>query len=201
MMTLVLSVILGGLVLFAVIALFWVIGIYNGLVTRRNRYKNSFAQIDVQLKRRYDLIPNLVETVKGYLKHERETLEAVINARNLAHNAANKAAADPTDAQAIQKLNRAEGELTGMLGRLLVVVEQYPDLKANQNVLAMQEELTSTENKVAFARQAYNDSVMEYNNHQEMFPSNIVAGIFNFAPATLFEIENEPERQAPKVAF
>jgi LemA protein len=193
--------ILGGLFLVAVIILLWVIGIYNGLVTKRNRYKNAFAQIDVQLKRRYDLIPNLVETVKGYLKHERETLEAVINARNQAQGAAGKAAADPSDPQAMQKLNRAEGELTGALSRLMVVVEQYPDLKANQNMLALQEELTSTENKVAFSRQAYNDAVTVYNTDREMFPSNIVAGTFNFGTATLFEIENEAEKQAPKVAF
>jgi LemA protein len=193
--------VLGGFVLIGFVFLLWVIGIYNGLVTKRNRYKNAFSQIDVQLKRRYDLIPNLVETVKGYLKHERETLEAVINARNQAHGASNRAAADPSDPQAMQKLNAAEGELTGALNRLMVVVEQYPDLKANQNMLALQEELTSTENKVAFARQAYNDSVMVYNTDREVFPSNFVAGIFNFAAATPFEIENESERQAPKVAF
>jgi len=194
-------VILGGLFLVAVIFFLWIIGIYNGLVIKRNRYKNAFAQIDVQLKRRYDLIPNLVETVKGYLKHERETLEAVINARNQAQGAAGKAAADPSDPQAMQKLNRAEGELTGALSRLMVVVEQYPDLKANQNMLALQEELTSTENKVAFSRQAYNDAVTVYNTDREVFPSNIVAGMFNFGAATLFEIENEAEKQAPKVTF
>ncbi|MDR1270013.1 MAG: LemA family protein [Planctomycetaceae bacterium] len=194
-------IILGGLFLFVVIVFLWVIGIYNGLITKRNRYKNAFSQIDVQLKRRYDLIPNLVETVKGYLTHERETLEAVINARNQAQGAAGKAAADPSDPQAIQKLNRAEGELTGALNRLMVVVEQYPDLKANQNMLALQEELTSTENKVAFSRQAYNDSVMDYNTSREVFPSNLVSGIFNFGAATLFEVENESERQAPKVTF
>ncbi|MDR2439093.1 MAG: LemA family protein [Planctomycetaceae bacterium] len=194
-------VILGVLVLFTIIVFLWIIGIYNGLIAKRNRYKNAFAQIDVQLKRRYDLIPNLVETVKGYLKHERETLEAVINARNQALGAAGKAAADPSDPQAMQKLNRAEGDLTGALNRLMVVVEQYPDLKANQNMLALQEELTSTENKVAFSRQAYNDSVMDYNTNREIFPSNIVAGMFNFGEATLFEIENESERQTPKVTF
>ncbi|MDR2704823.1 MAG: LemA family protein [Planctomycetaceae bacterium] len=193
--------IIGGLFLCVVIVFLWIIGIYNGLVARRNRYKNAFAQIDVQLKRRYDLIPNLVETVKGYLKHERETLEAVINARNQALGAAGKAAADPSDPQAMQKLNHAEGELAGALNRLMVVVEQYPDLKANQNMLALQEELTSTENKVAFSRQAYNDSVMNYNTSREVFPSNIVAGMFNFGEATLFEVENESERQTPKVTF
>lgn len=194
-------VILGGLFLSVVVVFLWIIGIYNGLIAKRNRYKNAFAQIDVQLKRRYDLIPNLVETVKGYLKHERETLEAVINARNQALGAAGKAAADPSDPQAMQKLNHAEGELTGALNRLMVVVEQYPDLKANQNMLALQEELTSTENKVAFSRQAYNDSVMDYNTSREVFPSNIVSGMFNFGEATLFEIENESERQTPKVTF
>ncbi|MDR2117541.1 MAG: LemA family protein [Planctomycetaceae bacterium] len=195
------SILVLGLFLVPVILLFWVIGIYNGLITKRNRYKNAFAQIDVQLKRRYDLIPNLVETVKGYLKHERETLEAVINARNQAQGAAGQAAANPSDPQAIQKLNRAEGELTGALSRLMVLVEQYPDLKANQNMLALQEELTSTENKVAFSRQAYNDSVMDYNTSREVFPSNIVSGIFNFGVATPFEVENESERQTPKVTF
>jgi LemA protein len=179
----------------------WVVSVYNGLVTRRNRYKNAFAQIDVQLKRRYDLIPNLVETVKGYIKHERETLEAVIQARNAAFGAAGKAAASPDDAQSMKQLNRAEGELTGALSRLMVVVEQYPDLKANQNMLALQEELTSTENKVAFSRQAFNDAVMAYNTARELFPSNIIAGMFNFAEAALFEVENPGERVAPKVAF
>jgi len=193
--------ILGGLLFLFVLLILWIIGIYNGLVTKRNRYKNAFAQIDVQLKRRYDLIPNLVETAKGYIKHERETLEAVVQARNIASGAAGKAAADPTDAQAMQKLVGAESQLTGALSRLMMVVEQYPDLKANQNMLALQEELTSTENKVAFARQSYNDSVMTYNTGREMFPSNIVAGMFNFGPATLFEIENEAEKQAPKVSF
>ena len=185
----------------AFILLLWIVSVYNGLVTHRNRYKNAFAQIDVQLKRRYDLIPNLVETVKGYMTHEKGTLEAVINARNIAAGAANKAASDPGDGQSIKQLNRAEGELTGALGRLMVVVEQYPDLKANQNMLALQEELTSTENKVAFSRQAFNDAVTTYNNAREMFPSNIVAGVFNFSEASLFEVENPGERVAPKVAF
>lgn len=179
----------------------WIISVYNGLVTHRNRYKNAFAQIDVQLKRRYDLIPNLVETVKGYIKHERETLEAVIQARNAAFGAAGKAAHDPSDAQSIQQLNRAEGELTGALNRLMVVVEQYPDLKANQNMLALQEELTSTENKVAFSRQAFNDAVTTYNTAREVFPSNIIAGMFNFSEASLFEVDNPGERTTPKVAF
>lgn len=180
---------------------FWIVSVYNGLIGHRNRYKNAFAQIDVQLKRRYDLIPNLVETAKGYMKHEKDTLEAVINARNAAFGASNKAAADPTDGQCIKQLNRAEGELSGALGRLMVVVEQYPDLKANQNMLALQEELTSTENKVAFSRQAFNDAVMTYNTAREVFPSNLIAGMFNFSEASLFEVENPSERVAPKVAF
>jgi LemA protein len=200
-MGLILPAILGGLVLLAVIILVWGISIYNGLVVGRNRYKNAFAQIDVQLKRRYDLIPNLVETAKGYMKHEQETLERVIQARNQAYNASSKAAADPSDAAAMGNLNKSEGELTGMLSRLMVVVEQYPDLKANQNMLALQEELTSTENKVSFSRQGYNDAVTNYNNNREVFPSSIVTGMFNFAPAVLFEVENISERQAPKVSF
>ncbi len=200
-MTIVLISFFGILFLIAIVLFFWAIGIYNGLVTKRNRYKNAFAQIDVQLKRRYDLIPNLVETAKGYMKHEQETLEKVIQARNQAMGAAGAASDDPGNAQAMQKLGRAEGELAGALSRLMVVVEQYPDLKANQNMLALQEELTSTENKVAFARQAYNDSVMSYNIDREIFPANIVAGMFNFAAATLFEVENEAERAAPSVKF
>ena len=179
----------------------WVVAVYNGLITHRNRYKNAFAQIDVQLKRRYDLIPNLVETAKGYMKHEAQTLEAVIAARNVAFGASNKAAADPTDGRCMKELNRSEGELSGALGRLMVVVEQYPDLKANQNMLAVQEELTSTENKVGFARQSFNDAVMIYNTAREVFPSNIIAGMFNFAEAALFEVDSPSERVAPKVAF
>jgi LemA protein len=190
-----------GVVVVLVVLLLWVVSVYNGLVTHRNRYKNAFAQIDVQLKRRYDLIPNLVEAVKGYMKHERETLEAVINARNIAAGAAGKAASDPGNAQSIKQLNQAEGELTNALSRLMVVVEQYPDLKANQNMLSLQEELTSTENKVAFARQAFNDAVMSYNNSREVFPSNLISGMFNFSEASLFEVENPSERTAPKVAF
>jgi LemA protein len=190
-----------GFVVVCIILLLWVISVYNGLVTHRNRYKNAFAQIDVQLKRRYDLIPNLVETAKGYVKHERETLEAVIAARNIAAGAAGKVAANPDDAQTMKQLNRAEGELTGALSRLMVVVEQYPDLKASQNMLALQEELTSTENKVGFARQSFNDTAMMYNTAREVFPSNIIAGMFNFAEAALFEVDNPGERAAPKVAF
>ena len=180
---------------------FWGVSVYNGLVTHRNRYKNAFAQIDVQLKRRYDLIPNLVETAKGYMAHEKNTLEAVINARNAAFGASNSAAKDPTDGKCIKDLNRAEGELAGALSKLMVVVEQYPDLKANQNMLALQEELTSTENKVAFSRQAFNDAVMTYNTAREVFPSNLIAGMLNFSEASPFEIENPGERTAPKVAF
>jgi LemA protein len=178
-----------------------VIGIYNKLVALRNRYRNAFAQIDVQLKRRYDLIPNLVETAKGYIKHERETLEAVTQARNLAVTAGQKAAANPGDPNAMRSLGGAEGQLTAALGRLFAVAEAYPDLKANQNMLALQEELSSTENKIAFARQAYNDSVMTYNTSRETFPAVIFAGMFNFQPAELFEIEQPAEREAPKVSF
>jgi len=194
-------IIIGGFFAVLFVLFLWIVSVYNGLVTHRNRYKNAFAQIDVQLKRRYDLIPNLVETVKGYMKHERETLEAVINARNIAAGAAGKAASDPSDAQSIKHLNRAEGELTGALGRLMVVVEQYPDLKANQNMLALQEELTSTENKVSFSRQAFNDAVMTYNTAREVFPSNLIAGMFNFSAALPFEVENPGERIALKVSF
>ncbi len=192
-----LLVIVGGAVLIGLFA----IGIYNSLVALRNRYKNAFAQIDVQLKRRYDLIPNLVETAKGYLKHERETLEAVIAARNSATTAGSKAAANPGDPQSMRELAGAESGLTGALGRLFAVAEAYPDLKANQNMMQLTEELTSTENKISFARQAYNDSVMAYNTKREVFPSSIVAGMFNFAPAELFQIENPAEKEAPKVSF
>jgi LemA protein len=178
-----------------------VIGMYNGLVTLRNRYKNAFAQIDVQLKRRYDLIPNLVEVAKGYIKHERETLEAVTQARNLAVSAGQKAAAAPGDRDAMTALGGAEGQLTGALGRLFAVAEAYPDLKANQNMLALQEELSSTENKISFARQAYNDAVMVYNTRREVFPTTIIASMFNFQEAHLFEIEQPAEREAPKVSF
>ncbi len=178
-----------------------VVGMYNGLVSLRNRYKNAFAQIDVQLKRRYDLIPNLVETAKGYLKHERETLEAVIQARNQAVAASKAAAQQPGDAGAMAGLMGAEGMLTGALGRLFALSEAYPDLKANQNMMQLTEELTSTENKISFARQAYNDAVMVYNTRRETFPSNIIAGMFNFTGAVLFEIEDEAQKEAPKVSF
>jgi len=193
----------GWIVLAVVVALAaWVIAIYNGLVTVRNRFKNAFAQIDVQLKRRYDLIPNLVEAAKGYLTHERQTLEAVIAARGAAVNAAQRAAAAPGDPAAMTGLAQAEGALGGALGRLLAVFEAYPDLKANQNILQVQEELTSTENKVAFARQGYNDAVMSYNTRRESFPDNVVAGLFAFKEAMLLEAtESKEERQAPKVKF
>jgi len=192
---------IGTLVGVGLIALF-TIGIYNGLVTRRNRYKNAFAQIDVQLKRRYDLIPNLVETAKGYLKHERETLEAVIAARNAAQTAAQNAARAPGDPAAMQSLASAEASLTAGLGRLMVVSESYPDLKASESMRQVSEELTSTENKVAFARQAYNDAVTEYNNGRESFPAVMIAGMLGFAHAALLEvIQAAEERNAPKVSF
>lgn len=178
-----------------------VVGMYNRLVTLRNRFKNAFAQIDVQLKRRYDLIPNLVEVAKGYIKHERETLEAVIQARNAAYSAGQKAAQNPGDPTAMNSLGSAEGQLVGALGRLFAVAEAYPDLKANQNMLALQEELSTTENKVAFARQAYNDAVMAYNTQREVFPTVIIASMFNFQEAQLFEIEQAAQREAPKVSF
>jgi LemA protein len=191
-------IVLGALALFAV---FFVIGGYNKLVTLRNRFKNAWAQIDVQLKRRYDLIPNLVETAKGYLKHERGTLEAVIAARNAASSASTRVAADPANPEAMKQLIAAEGTLTGTLGRLFALSEAYPDLKANTTMNQLMEELTSTENKVAFARQAYNDSVMAYNTQREVFPSNIIAGMFNFTAAELFTVEKPEEREAPKVQF
>jgi len=195
---------IGIIVVVAVIALLlvvFVVGIYNSLVTSRNRYRNAFSQIDVQLKRRNDLIPNLVETAKGYIKHERETLEAVIQARNVAASAIQQAAKSPGERQAMASLGSAEGQLAGAMGRLFAVFEAYPDLKANQNMLALQEELTSTENKIAFSRQAYNDSVMHYNNQRETFPNVLLAGMFNFQEANLFEIEKPEEREVPKVKF
>ncbi len=194
-------IILGVLLLAAIVIGLWVAGIYNALVTLRNRFKNAFAQIDVQLKRRYDLIPNLVETAKGYLKHESSTLEAVIKARNTAYAASQTAAANPADAGAMKGLLGAESGLAGALSRLMVVSEAYPDLKANQNMMQLTEELTSTENKISFARQAYNDSVMVYNTKRESFPTNILAGMFNFGEAQLFQIEDAAERAAPQVKF
>jgi LemA protein len=179
----------------------FIIGGYNKLITLRNRFKNAYAQIDVQLKRRYDLIPNLVEIAKGYIKHERETLENVTRARNIAYAASQAAAANPGDAGAMKNLVSAESGLAGTLSRLMMVSESYPDLKANQNMMQLTEELTSTENKISFARQDYNDSVMVYNTDREVFPSNIIAGIFNFGPAELFVVDRPEQKDAPKVSF
>jgi LemA protein len=195
---------MGGWIALAVVVFLFVfvIGLYNGLIQRRNRIKNAFAQIDVQLTRRYDLIPNLVETVKGYIKHERETLEAVIQARNTAVAGLKAASANPADAKALQQLAGAEGALSGALGRMFALAEAYPDLKANQNMMQLSEELTSTENRVAFARQAYNDAVLDYNNARETFPGSVVASAFAFTPATTLEIEDiATKRAAPKVSF
>ena len=191
------------LIFLAIIAaiVFWIVSIYNRLVNERNRVKNAFAQIDVQLTRRYDLIPNLVEAVKGYMSHERETLEAVIKARNTAVISLDAAKADPSSAAAIQQLGQAEGALGSILGRLFALSEAYPDLKANENMMQFQEELASTENKVAFARQAFNDSVMSYNNTAENFPNNIIAGMFSFELASFLEIESEEKRDVPEVSF
>jgi LemA protein len=186
--------------LIVVLAVFG-IGIYNRLINSRNRVKNAFAQIDVQLTRRYDLIPNLVESVKGYMKHERETLEAVISARNAAASGLTAAKADPANADAIKQLAAAEATLGGALGRLFALAEAYPDLKANENMLRFQEELASTENKVAFARQAFNDAVLTYNNTRENFPNNIVAGMFRFEAASFLDIESEEKRTVPEVSF
>lgn len=192
-----------GWVLLALVigAAFYAISIYNRLVASRNRFKNAFAQIDVQLTRRHDLIPNLVETAKGYMAHERETLEAVIKARTAAVSGLKEAAKDPTDPEAMKRLAEAEQGLSGALGRLFALSESYPDLKANENMMQLSEELTTTENKVAFARQAYNDSVMDYNTLRESFPNNFFAGWFNFGPAELLEIEDEAKREVPQVAF
>ncbi len=190
-------------ILLALIVLFvlFLVGIYNRLVTARNGFKNAFAQIDVQLTRRYDLIPNLVEVAKGYIKHERETLEAVIAARNSASNGLKAASANPANASAIQTLGGADTALTGALGRLFAVAEAYPDLKANQTMMQLSEELTSTENKVAFSRQAYNDAVLGYNNTREVFPNSVLAGMFGFQPAQSLDIEKPEMRTAPKVSF
>jgi len=183
-------VVFGAIGLFALVVVFWLVGIFNSLVRLRNAVKNAWSQIDVQLKRRHDLIPNLIETVKGYMTHERETLENITKARNLA-----------AQASGVGEQAAAEGKLNQALSSFFLVVENYPDLKANQNFLSLQEELTSTENKISFARQAYNDSAMQFNNKIEMFPSNIVAGMFNFKQAEFFEIEDEAERAVPKVSF
>ena len=187
----------------AVALALWAMGIYNGLVTSRNGWKNAFAQIDVQLQRRFDLIPNLVETAKAYMGHERDTLEAVIAARSAAQSGLAAAKAHPGEPDAMAQLAASQGQLNGVLGRLLAVAEAYPDLKANQNMMQLTEELSSTENRVAFARQAYNDAVMAYNNKREVFPSSVVAGAFNFAPAALLDIpaDKAQVREAPKVQF
>ena len=193
---------MGWIILIIIVGVvFFAIAIYNRLIASRNRYKNAFAQINVQLTRRHDLIPNLVETAKGYIKHERETLEAVINARNAAVSGLQAAAADPTNPEAIRKLSEAESGLSGALGRLFALSEAYPDLKANENMMQLSEELTTTENKVAFARQAYNDSVMDYNTLRESFPNNFIAGWFAFRAAELLEIEDQAKREVPKVSF
>ncbi len=193
-----LLVLLGIIVIIAI----YFTSIYNNLIKLRNFYMNSFAQIDVQLKRRYDLIPNLVESTKGYLAHEKNTLDAVIKARNTAFDASKLAAANPGNAAAMTGLTQAEGALSSVMGKLLAVVESYPDLKANQTISQLMEELTSTENKISFARQAYNDFVAEYNIKREIFPNNFVAGFYNFEPAKLLEaVEKAEERVAPKVSF
>jgi LemA protein len=190
-----------GLVVLAVALVAWVVGLYNGLVGLRNRYRNAFAQIDVQLKRRHDLIPKLVETAKAFLSHERETLEAVIAARNMAQGALDVAAKNPGDAAAMKGLASAEAGLSGVLGRLFALSEAYPDLKSDQTMMQLSEELSSTENKVSFARQAYNDAVMRYNNKCEMFPSNLVASRFGFDRAEFFEVDDEAERAPVQVQF
>ena len=192
---------LGAIILIGVFALIFVIGAYNALVTLRNRYKNAYSQIDVQLKRRYDLIPNLVETAKGYLQHERGTLEAVITARNAAVSANTRAAQNPGEASAMKEISSAESALSGVMGRLFALAEAYPNLKANETMMSLMEELTSTENKVSFARQAYNDAVMTYNTRREVFPTNFIASTFNFGPAELFVIEKPEQKDAPKVSF
>ena len=184
-----------------VIALAIVVAVYNGLVGLKNRFQNAYAQIDVQLKRRYDLIPNLVETAKGYLAHERETLENVVRARAAAISGLQAAKANPGDPASIQALGGAEAALSGALGRLLAVAEAYPDLKANQTMMQLSEELTATENKLAFTRQAYNDSVLGYNNACEVFPNNLMAGLFGFRPAEMLQVAEPADREAPKVSF
>jgi len=190
------------LVVIALLIVFWAVGAYNRLVSLQNQYKNAFAQLDVQLKPRYDLIPNLVETAKAYMKHEREALEAVIAARNQAVTANTKAASDPSDAQATHQIAAADGALTSSLGKLFALSEAYPELKANQNMMQLTEELTSTENRIAFARQAYNDGVMQYNTSREQFPGSIIAGMFAFRPAELLQSTEAPEERKPvKVSF
>ena len=199
--TVIILAVVGAVVLLALIVVVWAVSVFNNLVTLRNRTKNGFAQIDVQLKRRYDLIPNLVEVAKGYMKHESQTLEAVIAARNSAVAVQARAAADPTDPAAMKQLLSAESAVTGSLGRLFAVSEAYPDLKANTTMTQLSEELTTTENKVSFARQAYNDAVLTYNTAREVFPGSIFAGLFSFTAATPYEIEAAAQREAPKVSF
>ena len=194
-------IVLGVVVVVIVGVALYAVGVYNKLVRLKNRFKNAFAQIDVQLKRRHDLIPNLVETAKGYLSHEKETLENVIAARNQAAGAREEAAAQPDDAGKMQQLKASEGRLAGAMSGFFALAEAYPDLKANQNMMQLTEELTSTENKVAYARQAFNDAVMRYNTQREQFPATLFANAFNFGPAELFEIEDESEREAPEVKF
>jgi LemA protein len=190
------------LIVVVLVVLFWAVGAYNRLVSLQNQVKNAFSQIDVQLKRRYDLIPNLVETAKGYMKHERETLEAVIAARNQAVNANVKAAADPSDTGAVRQMATAEGMLSATLGKMFALSESYPELKANENMMQLTEELTSTENRIAFARQAYNDGVMQYNTSRDQFPGSIIAGMFAFRAAELLQSTESPEERKPvKVAF
>lgn len=200
-MNLILLIVLGALAFVVVVVGLYVAGAYNSLLTLRNRFKNAFSQIDVQLKRRYDLIPNLVDTCKAFMKHESSTLEAVIAARGAAMNASSRAAANPADPEAMKQLLAAEQTLGAGLGRLLAVAESYPDLKANQNMLALQEELTSTENKVSFARQAFNDAVTEYNTRRESFPTNLIAGLFQFAAAELWQVDSPEERKSVRVSF
>jgi LemA protein len=192
---------ISAVILIGIFVVMFVIGGYNALITLRNRYKNAYSQIDVQLKRRYDLIPNLVETAKGYLQHERGTLEAVITARNVAVSANTRAAQNPGDASAMKDISSAESALSGVMGRLFALAEAYPNLKANTTMMSLMEELTSTENKVSFARQAYNDAVMTYNTRREVFPTNFIASTFNFGAAELFVIEKPEQKEAPKVAF
>lgn len=193
--------IISGIVAVSLLIIFWGISVYNGLVALRNRFKNAFAQIDVQLQRRYDLIPNLVETAKGFLTHEKETLQAVTEARNVAQSAAKVASGNPGSGEAINNLSRAEGVLGSALSRLMMVCEAYPDLKSDRHMAQLMEELSSTENKISFARQAYNDAVMVYNNGREVFPASLVAGMFGFSPAELLQLENVEARQAVKVQF
>lgn len=194
-------VVIGVILLVTVVVVLWGINVNNKLVALRNRFKNAYAQIDVSLQRRYDLIPNLVNVAKGYMKHESETLEAVINARNAAYNASKSVAGDPTDPESMKKLLSAESQLTGSLGRLMAISEAYPDLKADSQMTALMEELTSTENKVSFARQAYNDAVTRYNTAREVFPDSVIANFRSFKEAELFEVENESIKQAPNVSF